>query len=1094
LFNQQELFNEKTTSMKRILLLFVILLTMGAQAALAQGRRISGKVLDETGQGLPGAGITVRGTSTGTVTDVDGNFQLDLPEGNNVLVVQSIGYGTQTVNASGATVTIRLSPASRELQGTVVTALALKREKRGLGYGTTTISGNDLTSANNFSALSAIQGKTAGVNITSSTGGPGGSTRVIMRGEKSLNTNNNALIVVDGIPISNGSRVLGRDERYQIDFGNRGNDIDPDDIESITVLKGAVASALYGEQGAAGAIMYTTKSGKGKSLKKNNAFSYSTTYTISDVLKLPDFQHKYGQGDLHGIPDDRRENFSWGLPFDGQPRPWGQIINGQQMVKPYEDQPDNVRSFFNHGKTWENNIQFGGANDKGNYFVSLNTTNNTGVIPHTFFDKYSIRFNGAMDLPNKMYSNITFNYINTYSRVEGSGQGNDGILNQLIETPRDIPIWELKNTDNIFNSMGYIDSNGISRYGYYGAYTANPYWTAEHVDNRMRSDHIIGSNVIGIRPNEHWDIFNRLGVDFDADRATLKIPKYDYLPFEEDYYSSAGSPQKQTDNGGYTEDNIHTLLLNDDLIANFNTELGKDFNLNVLGGANLYLNRFNELRVGIDDQTNGLVVPDYYNLNNNQGPVDVNNPLIVPSPILESRRVSLYGQASVDFRKSLFFELTGRNDWSSTLSPGLWSFFYPSASLSWVFTEQLKNVVSSDVLSYGKIRASYAAVGTGAGAYQNNPAAYSRADVTTGFGAIKFPFNSPLYGSTPGFSLQNSFGDPGLKPERTSTFEIGTELAFWNNRFSIDATYYKSRTKDLIFVVPLPPSSGFTGRVVNIGELTNNGVELQARITPVSTASGFKWEVYGTYTKNVNNVVAIAPGVTQLGIGGISGAAIYAQVGQPFGAFYATDLQTDGHGHVVVDSATGMPQIAANPVYKGSYQPDWVGSLGTNLNFRGFSFNMLFDTKQGGVFYSQTKNLMDFNGTAAETEDRDDQVYPGSVYQASDGSYVANDVPYDRYNYFTGIIPSGQHIVNGSYVKLREVSLGYKLPEKMLRRTFLGSAEVSIFGNNLAVWTSKDNKYTDPEENSGGATNIQGFEYSARLSLRNYGIRLGVTF
>jgi hypothetical protein len=294
--------------------------------------------------------------------------------------------------------------------------------------------------------------------------------------------------------------------------------------------------------------------------------------------------------------------------------------------------------------------------------------------------------------------------------------------------------------------------------------------------------------------------------------------------------------------------------------------------------------------------------------------------------------------------------------------------------------------------------------------------------------------------------------------------------------------------------VPLPPSTGFTARTVNIGEISNKGVELQLRVTPLITASGLRWELFGTYTKNINNVEYLGEGVDRLVIGGISGAAAYAQVGKPYGAFYATDLATDSVGHVIIDTATGLPQIATNPVYKGSYQPQFTASWGTSLKYRNFSLNVLFDTKQGGVFFSRTKDIMDFVGTAKETENRDPQIFPNSVYMTGDGYVTNTSYKYDPYDYFTGVIPSGQHIVDASYVRLQEVSLSYNFSESLLSKTFIGSASVSVYGNNLFLWTAKENKYADPEMNSGGATNLQGFEYSPRPSLRNYGIRLGITF
>lgn len=992
--------------MNKQVLLFLLFLVCSS-VAIGQARQVAGTVLDETGLGLPGAGVVVKGTTVGTVTDIDGRFQLDVPEGATTLTIQSIGYAAQDAPIRDS-MTVRLAPSSQELEGTVVTALALRREKRSLGYGTTSIGGDELNQANSFSPLSAIQGKTAGVNITSTTGGPGGSTRIVMRGEKSLRGNNQALIVVDGIPINNSNRLLGRDERSQVDFGNRANDIDPDDIENISVLKGAVAAALYGEQGANGAIIITTKSGKGRGKDKANNFTFSSSYTLSDILKYPEFQNRYGQGDVNAIADDRRENFSWGREFDGQLRPWGQVINGQQRVKRYEAQKDNVRSFFDKGQTWENNLQLGGSSETGNYLISLNTLNNKGIIPNTFFDKYTIRFNGSMTFGKGIYSSASVNYINSYSRVETQGQGQSSLFNQLIQTPRDIPISELKDLNNPFNAMGLRDALGIQRYGYYGAYTANPYWVAEYVDNRIRTDRVISSVTVGYKPDNHWDIFNRIGVDYTADRSQSKIPRYNYLPFEEDYYNAGGTPQLQNSNGGYTESSINTLFLNNDLIANYNYKLSDAFTLSGLVGANLQINRTNTLIGEIDEQENGLVIPGFYNLQNAQGPVNTTNTLS------DYRRVGLYGQASLGYRNFLFLDASLRNDWSSTVRPENRVLLYPSASLAYVFTEQLKQTRVNEVLTYGKIRASYAAAGVNPDPYTNNFPGYLRGESSTGFGTIRFPFQG-----RPGFTFQNTIGDPNLRTEITRTWEVGTELNFYQDRFTVDFTYYQGRTTDPIVPAPVAPSSGFTVRNINSGEISNTGVEIQARVTPIRTARGFTWELFGTFTRNRNRVERLVPGVTQLILGGVSGAAVYAQVGQPYGAFYATDLLRDEQGCVVVDSATGLPQLDPNQVFRGTYQPRFVASWGTSLRYRQMSFNVLFNTRQGGVFFSRTKDIMDFTGTAKETENRQEQVFPNSVYRASDGRYVVNTTQtYDPYQYYTNVIPSGRHIIDASYIKL----------------------------------------------------------------------------
>ncbi|HXS36387.1 MAG TPA: SusC/RagA family TonB-linked outer membrane protein [Flavipsychrobacter sp.] len=1087
--------------MKRILLLLFLLITVGGESALAQAHLVKGRVLDENGQGFPGAGVTVKGTQTGTVTDIDGNFQLNVPDESKTLVIQAVGYGTQEVSATSANISVRLSPAAKELQGTVVTALAVRREKRELGYSATTVSNQELTAGNNVSAISALQGKVAGANITSSTGGPGGSTRVVLRGEKSILGDNNALIVVDGVIISNRGRTADafngnlstQAPLNQIDFGNSANDINPEDIESVTVLEGPAAAALYGSIGANGAIMITTKTGKNRTGKKKTEITYKATYTESDILKYPDFQHKYGQGNIYdGIADDRRENFSWGLPFDGKLRPWGQIIGDSQRVKPYSDQPDNIKSFFNKAQTMENYVSLAGGSENSSYFMSIGTLNNTGVIPNTFYDKYNIRFNGSTQLSNKFYSTINVNYINVSSRVEAGGQYAGSIYDNVFETARDIPIWELKDINNVFNSMQYTDASGVNRYGYYGAYTKNPYWLVQNYDNREKTDRILGDVLLGFRPNENIDIYDRFGGDISADRAFYKQPLYSSIAFDPLY---AQNPQSGP--GGYEESYVNSLSLNNDLIATYKKELSDDFGFDVLGGYNMRLSNTTSLLSNIDPANNGLKEPGFYNFDNAQGPIYAQNLLI------QTRSLGLYGTADFKYKNRLFLDLTARNDWTSTLLTGNNSYFYPSINTSWVFTEGMKGKFKDNILNYGKLRAGYASVGHGASAYQNNPPGYSKTQIQTGFGATNvFPFNSQ-----PGYDIQNVIADSALRPERTDSWEVGAELSFFHNRVNITATYYYSLSYDEILTVPAAPETGFSFQQVNLGDVQNKGVELTARVTPISTPSGFKWELYGTYSQNVNKVLSLENGLSQVTLGGFLGMGIDAAVGRPIGSFYAIDLLHDPQGHVVVNGTpgtqtTGIPLATTTPVYKGTFQPRFIASWGTNLSYKGFALNLLFVTKQGGVFYSRNKNNMDFNGTAAETVNRDPQVFPNSVYVNSSGQYVTNtSIKYSPYYYYSNTLQTtiySQALVDASYIKLQEASLYYSIPDKVLRRTPFGGLQVGVFGNNLILWTPKGNKFDDPEEGTSGVTgangNAQGFNFTARPSLRNYGVTLKVSF
>ena len=382
-----------------------------------------------------------------------------------------------------------------------------------MGYTSTTVNSEELTEGNNTSTLSALAGKVAGANITSSTGGPGGSTRIVLRGEKSILKDNNALIVIDGIIVNNYDRTSDPSGLAQVDFGNSANDIDPDEIESITVLEGPAAAALYGAAGANGAVMITTKHGKHHEGSKNSKMdvTYKATFTQSDILKYPQMQQQFGQGSIYtGIIDDRQDNFSWGLPFDGTLKPWGQIIDGKQLVKPYVDQSNALKQFFNHGQDLNNFVSLSGGSDNTTYYLSLTALNSNGVTPNTFYNKYSVRFNSTTQLTNNFYSTISLNYINSYSRAENNGQSSGGIMQALLQIPTDIPIGELKNLSNPFYSMNFVDANGVSRYGYFGAYAKNPFWVATYYKNLNKTDRVLGDYTIGYKKGE-FNVYDRIG-------------------------------------------------------------------------------------------------------------------------------------------------------------------------------------------------------------------------------------------------------------------------------------------------------------------------------------------------------------------------------------------------------------------------------------------------------------------------------------------------------------------------------------------------------------------------------------------------------
>ena len=1063
-----------------------ILLWSGLQLAMAQSRPVRGHVLDEKGEGIPGASVTIKGGTAGTVTDIDGNFSINVPDEAEVLVISAIGYGGKEIKAGDgdAEISIKLTTESTSLSETIVTANAVKREKRSLGYSTAQVTGNELNEGGSVSPLNALAGKVAGVNITTTSNAPGSSSRIVLRGGSSILGNNQALIVVDGVPINNanyGTAGNIGNLSNQVDYGNRGNDIDPNNVESISVLKGPAATALYGSAGANGAVMITTKKGlrRADGAKKTEV-EVNSGVAMSSVLKLPDFQNQYGQGNIYGgIVDDRRENFSWGLPFDNQIRPWGQVIDGKQQVKAYSAIPNNVKDFFNTGTTFNNSVAINGGGEKAGFRLGFNTLNSASVFPGKDYQKYGVTFNGNVDLTNKIYASVNFNYSKVNSNLPSLGQGNASIMDNLYQTPRDIPIHDLKDLSNPHNSMDYVDAEGVHRYGYYGAYALNPYYTLDSFINRNKVDRVFGNITLGYKPLSWLRVEDRLATDVYSDRRYQSNPVFSSIAADEgDPYGGASSPHSNA--GRYSQDIYNTANLYNDLMATINKDLTKDINFNAIVGQNITQLSTTELYTSTNED-GGLVVPGLYNLSNSNGKI------LAANSTATVRRVGLYADVSAGYKNMLFLGVVARNDWSSTVSK---SYFYSGANASFVFSELFNEQLKS-IWSYGKLRMSYGKVGNDASPYSTKT--YYSSTVANGdFGSNLFPFNG-----VPGFTYGNKIGNPNLTPEFSSEFEIGTEESFLNDRISFDVSYYSKLSKNQILPVSIAPSSGFTSQVINAGRVTNKGLEFSARFTPIRTRS-FKWEIFGTFTKNVNNVEELYPGTNQITLpGGAVGAAVVAKVGSPYGTFYTDGYLRDNSNHVVVDSSTGLPLIdKTGSKFFGSYLPKWQASWGTSLSYKGFSFYVMFDTKQGGEFYSRTKDLLAFVGTSAESANREDQVWANSVYKGSDGAYHANDTKYSPYQFNTNQQnrPGEFQLVDASYVKLREMRLSYNLPNKWLNKTPFGGATVSLYGNNLFIWTPKSNQFTDPELSSNGAANAQGFEFSAAPSLRNYGFNLKFTF
>jgi TonB-linked SusC/RagA family outer membrane protein len=1053
--------------MKNILLLGFFLLAAWLPDALAQSRTITGRVTDASTTGaLPGVTILVKETQIGTTTNATGEYSINVPAASTTLVFSFIGYlTTERAIGNATTLNVTLTPDAKQLGEVVVTALGREQEKRTLGYATQSVQSEVLTQGRERSVLNALQGKVAGVNIQSQSGAPGSSTRVVIRGNKSFTGSNQALFVIDGIPIDNSSigafDATGLPDNLNngVDVGNRANDLNPEDIESVNILKGPAAAALYGARAANGAIMITTKSGKRTNRKAE--ISVVSSYVVEDVLRYPTFQNSFGQG-FFGHPD-LRENTSWGPRLDGVLRPWGQIINNQQRVKPYVALPDNVKEFFDYGSNFTNSLSLSGNSEKGDYYTSYSNTRQKGITPGTEYHRNTLALKGSTKLANNFSSTASLTYTKTGGDFALTGQTNS-VFNQIIQTPRDIPIRELEDLSNPFNDVA----------GFYSPYTINPYWAIQNQTFTNEVDRLFGNVTLGYKFNDNLNVTYRIGSDFYTDR------RKQFMAIRE----VEGPNAAQNDNGRYTEWQIYNREINSDLMISYFRNLTTDLTLDVLVGSNVRQVSNDRLFA----QADALASNEFKALSN-----------IVGTPLATSYRdkirlLGAYGTAKFGFREYAWLELTGRNDWASTLPIKDNSFFYPAVSLAFDAASAL-DLATTTPVNVAKLRANYANVGNGGELPYQTASVFVSGNISDGFNGtdLNFPF-----AGIPGFEVDDVLGNAHLRPEQTSSWEIGADLRFFNERFTIDASYYDQKSKDLIVRVPVPYSIGYGAAVLNAGDMTNKGVELVVGGTPVKTASGFSWEVSVNFTKN-NNEVTRTYNNSPISLGGLIAAALYIKKGDPYGVFQVEDIMRDPQGRIVVNAVTGIPRLASEQSFVPSIMPDWQGGLVNNFSFKGLRLAVVLDTRQGGKMYSRTRATQRFAGTAPETlfNDRQPFIVPNSVVQVGNTNEYAENttaITNDNLHNYWGDLPEGTNLIDASFTKLREASLSYRLPAAFTQKTFFGNIEVGISGRNLYLWTPDENTYIDPETNNFGNGNLQGFDYSGSPSTRTWGANIRLTF
>ena len=1047
--------------MKKAIGLFVFLLMMGIQFSIAQERQVTGTVTDAAdGSPLPGVTVMVKGTQTGTATDVKGFYSLKVKD-NAILVFSFVGMTSQEITVGGkSTINVQLQSESRRMDEVVVTALGITRSEKSLTYSAAQVNKDEITRGGERSALSALQGKIAGVNISSSSGAPGASTRVVLRGYSSIGGTNEPLFVVDGVPISNsmvGSTSLGG----SVDFGNKVNDINPSDIESISILKGASASALYGSRAANGVVLITTKKGAKQDKLK---IEYSNNTMFSMPLRLPEMQNTFGQGwSSHHYLE---ENGSWGPKFDGQNRVWGHIVNGQQQYKPYVAQKDNLKDFFETGITETNSITLSGGKDNVTYYLGYSNIYDDGILPtdKDYYKRNSVNVRG--EYKGKIIStSAAVNYINKKVSAAQGGQGLS-VYNNLLQVPRDISLIDHKDYHGQFNSINeYFTPYGVT----------NPYYTLNEDGNTLNDDRVFGNLQLNAQILPWMVATARIGNDYSS---------YQTKTWRSIAIATGSNEGDVNEKGMVSEGTGYVNEFNTDVFLLLNPTFG-NFSLNATIGYNVNA----RTRKFSSASVEGLDLPFFYNLANSSSTPSVSGTLY------KRRLIGAYANVDFGFKNYLFLNAGFRNDWSSTLPKDKNSFFYPTVGVTAVLTEAIPAL--NKVFSFAKVRGSFGQTGNDASEYSLN-SVFVKSSVGFPFGNTVFPL-----GGVNAYEVSNTIGNPGLKPELTSEFEVGADLRFLDNRIGVDFTYYKRNTRDQILAVPIAHSSGYSSQWMNLGNVENKGFELTANFTPIKTTD-WTWDLTVTYAKNKNKVIELSPLLERVNLGGLTSVGFYASEGLPMGYYEGTVAQRDPQGRVVVD-ASGLPIASDVKENLGNVEADFSMGASTTLRWKNFSLTAQLDIKKGGLIFSRTADINYFVGNAEQTlfNDRQPFIVPNSVRQYTDGDgnviYKENTTPVsmekicDYWN-AGGVDFDRSFLLDKTHVRLRELVITYNLPRSLFANSFITGIDISLIGRNLALWTPKGNKFIDPETTTFG-NNLNGEfgEFSTSPSIRNLGFSLKIT-
>jgi TonB-linked SusC/RagA family outer membrane protein len=1057
--------------------LSAVFLLLVSTSVSAQTLPVSGTVISKnTGEPLAGVTVFAKSSKTTVITDAKGNFALNVPQ-KSVLLFTFIDYKPKEISVSeinkNASLQVYLEQEDNILNEVVVTALGISKEKKSLGYAVQELKAKDISEAKETNLVNALAGKVAGVNITNSQGDMG-SSRIIIRGETSIAGNNQPLFVIDGVPVDN-SQFLGSGGSR--DFANAISDINSEDIESISVLKGPNAAALYGSRAAAGVILIKTKTGKNK---KGLGISVNSNTSFSNLLILPDYQNVFGQGSNGrfsyvdgkggGVNDGVDE--SWGPKLDGSLIP--QFYSKGEAV-PFVAHPNNIRDFFNTGYTYNNGVAFTGSDEKYDFRFSYNNLKQTGVIPNSEQGRNSFLLNTSYKITPQLTFHATGNYVqDKAANLPGSGgKRATSTMLQFSWFGRQVDIKQLKN---------YRDADGNS-FNWNNSYYSNPYFLAYENTVGQRRDRLIGNVELNYRISENLSANVRTGNDYYTDRRKLKVA-----------YGTSGTPY-----GSYEEDAYTVNENNTEARLDFNKKINSDFSLDIFAGGNIRTNTFEQN----DQKAPKLAVSGVYTLNNSR------DPLISSNYFSKLKTYSLFSSAQVGFKNYAFVNLTARNDWASTLPTENQSYFYPSINGSLILTQAFD--IKSDVLSYAKLRGGWSKVGKAAEPYQL---------INT------YNFTAP-FGSNPQQSVSDIDLNANLKPESTTSTELGAEFAFLNNRARLDVSVYNTNSVDQILSVDVSASTGYNQKLINGGKINNKGLEVQFGVTPVRTKV-FSWDIDLNYSTNRSKVLELDKEgrLQSYVLGADRTVQVLAAVGQPYGTLFGNAYLRNNSGQIIVNE-NGLPVINPTKQYLGKFTPDWLGGITNSFSYNNIHLSFLVDARIGGSIYSNTNRTGTYTGVLATTLAGRDAAHGGLSYYYPGNKNSEKAIPlqngaaggpngetvFDDGNIFPGVTADGkanatilpaqqyykgftnvdeQFVYDASYVKLREVKLGYSLPSKWIKNVGLQSATVSLVGRNLWI-IHKNVPNIDPETafNNG---NAQGLEDLTLPTVRNIGFNINLKF